>query len=74
MTSTIIELRKLTPSEGMWLTNATVEDEKCRIISDCVYLGNIDSPDNWIEWTDEQKQTWERLYQNNNEIIEPENV
>ena len=42
MTTTETKLIKLTPSEGMWLN-------KGDIISDCVYLGINDSPDNWRE-------------------------
>ena len=47
MTTTETKLIKLTPSEGMWLN-------KGDIVSDCVYLGINDSPDNWREITDEE--------------------
>ena len=42
-----IQLRKLTPSEGMLLTNGEVCSEE-------VYLGCNDSPENWYEVTREE--------------------
>ena len=41
-----IELRKMTASEGMYLTNGAVYSKE-------VYLGCNDSPDNWYEITEE---------------------
>lgn len=42
METTKIELIKLTPSEGMVLTNGETYSTE-------VYLGKNDSPDNWYE-------------------------
>lgn len=46
MEMTTIELRKLTASEGMILTNGNTFSKE-------VYLGCNDSPDNWHEITEE---------------------
>ena len=42
-----IELRKLTATEGMVLTNGDTYSKE-------VYLGCNDSPDNWYEITEEE--------------------
>lgn len=55
-----IELRKLMSTEGCFITQSILIDESARIFSDCVYLAIGDSPDNWIEWTIEQKEEWEK--------------
>lgn len=47
MEMTTIELRKLTASEGMTLTNGETYGEE-------IYLGVNDSPDNWWEITKEE--------------------
>jgi hypothetical protein len=44
-----IELRKMTASEGMMLTNGEAYSEE-------VYLGKNDSAENWHEITDEEYQ------------------
>jgi hypothetical protein len=45
-----IELKKLTPSEGMTLTNGKIFKK------DDVYLGCNDNPDNWYEITDAEAE------------------
>lgn len=50
MQLTTIELRKLTASEGMVLTNG----ESYSSVGGDVYLGKHDSPDNWREITEEE--------------------
>ena len=45
MKMTTIELRKITASEGMVLTNGEVYSKE-------IYLGCNDSPDNWHEITE----------------------
>lgn len=47
MNITTIELRKLTASEGMMLTNGEIYGKE-------IYLGVNDSPDNWHEVTKEE--------------------
>ena len=49
MTTSTIELRVLTASDGMTLTNGEVYSKQ-------VYLGINDSPDNWWEIPDEEVQ------------------
>lgn len=44
--------------QGMWLTQATLEDEASRIFAKKIAgYGDIDNL--FAEWTDEQKATWE---------------
>lgn len=52
-----VTLRYLTPSEGMWLTQA-YETEN-RVFSEQVILGVNDSPDNWREATEDEKLAYE---------------
>lgn len=52
-----VTLRYLTPSEGMWLTQA-YETEN-RVFSEQIILGVNDSPDNWREATEIEKLEWE---------------
>ena len=63
MKITTIELRKLTASKGMTLTNGETFSKE-------VYLGVNDTPDNWHEITD--KEAEEKLKElettENNEI------
>lgn len=47
MEMTTIELRKLTASDGMILTNGETFGKE-------IYLGVNDSPDNWREITDDE--------------------
>lgn len=52
-----VTLRYLTPSEGMWLTQANETEN--RVFSEQVILGVNDSPDNWRETTEIEKLEWE---------------
>ena len=52
-----VTLRYLTPSEGMWLTQAY--DTENRVFSEQVILGINDSPDNWREATEDEKLEYE---------------
>lgn len=49
MTTDTIEIRKITPSEGMFLTDGET------VAEGPVYLGKHDSADNWREITAEEK-------------------
>lgn len=57
LTEKPVTLRYLTPSEGMWLTQACDTDN--RVFSEQVILGVNDSPDNWREATEQEKIEWE---------------
>lgn len=57
LTEKPVTLRYLTPSEGMWLTQANETEN--RVFSEQVILGVNDSPDNWREATDIEKLEWE---------------
>ncbi len=52
MTTTETKLIRLEPAEGMYLC-------KDDIVSQCVYLGINDSPDNWREITKEEAEAIE---------------
>ena len=52
-----VTLRYLTPSEGMWLTQAY--DTENRVFSEQVILGVNDSPENWREATEQEKLEYE---------------
>lgn len=52
MEKSMIEIVKLTASEGMMLTNGEVFSKE-------VYLGCKDSPENWWEITESQAQEME---------------
>ena len=58
-----ITIRHLTPTAGMWLTQANLEDEAQRNFYSHVYLGVNDSQSNYTEWTDAQKTEWEEAHQ-----------
>ena len=51
--------RRLTPSDGLWPTQKTLVNEADRIFSQLMFLGIDDTPDNYTEWTDEQREQWE---------------
>ena len=50
MNLTTIELRKLTATEGMTLTNGEAFGKE-------IYLGKNDSPDNWREISDQEAES-----------------
>lgn len=52
-----VTLRKLTPSEGLWLTRTDATTD--RVFSKEVFLGINDSPENWREATDDEKNAYE---------------
>ena len=58
-----IELRKITASEGMMLTNGSEYSKE-------IYLGKNDSPENWHEITDaEYAEILKSLQENEDELI-----
>ncbi len=52
-----ITVEVLTASEGMWITQASETDD--RLFAKTLRLAINDDIDNWTEWTDEQKNTFE---------------
>ena len=52
-------IKKLVPEDGMFLTNNEV------IAEGEVWLGKLDSPDNWHEITPEEKATIEKQREDN---------
>lgn len=48
---------KLAPSVGFHLSNT----DKTEMYEGFIYLGKYDSPDNYIEVTDEEYEEWKRL-------------
>lgn len=52
--------RRLIPADGLWLTQAVLADEDARIFSQLMFLGINDEPSNYTEWTEAQKEEWER--------------
>lgn len=63
MEMTTIELRKLTASEGMILTNGDTFSKE-------VYLGVNDSLDNWNEITEEEYNTIKESEESQYEIMQ----
>ena len=57
LTEQQVTLRKLTPSEGMWLTRTDATTD--RVFSKEVFLGVNDSPENWREATEQEKLEYE---------------
>lgn len=51
--------RRLTPSEGLYLSQKVLADEKDRIFSELMFLGINDTPDNYVEKTEQEKIAWE---------------
>lgn len=58
LTTKQVELRKLTASEGMYLTQADESLEE-RTYAKTVYLGQGEKVENWREATDEERQAYE---------------
>lgn len=54
------QTRKLTPSEGLYLSQKVLADENERIFSTLMFLGVNDSTDNYVEKTEAEKEEWER--------------
>jgi hypothetical protein len=54
MITTTIEIRKLTPADGMTLTNGETFSKE-------VFLGKEDSPDNWHEITDAEAEELQKV-------------
>lgn len=46
-------------NEGMWLTQATIEDNEVRLFSDALYMPDDADDAAWVEWTDAEKVAYE---------------
>lgn len=53
------QTRKLTPSDGLYLSQKVLADENERIFSTLMFLGVSDSHDNYVEKTEAEKEQWE---------------
>lgn len=72
-TTTNAKFKILTPSKGKVITQKNVEDEAERILTHQICIP-LDKPTSeWVEWTEEQAEEWERQYmQTEEEEIETE--
>lgn len=57
LTEQQVTLRKLTPSEGMWLTRTDATTD--RVFTKEVFLGVNDSRENWRDATEDEKLAYE---------------
>lgn len=57
METTEITIRRLTPAEGMWLTQSKEVEPGKRIFSKEIYLSITDSVEHWKEISDEEKRS-----------------
>lgn len=76
-------MKKISASEGMYLTQKTIENEGGRVFALTLYLAENDSEDNWREATQEEYYAWQKaqeeetenaLRENGNVRTEDENV
>ncbi len=59
ITTQIVELRTIKPTDGKYLTQANIKEGEERIFSTEVCLGSHDAPENWIEVDEEYKTAYE---------------
>ena len=50
---------ELNATQGMWLTQANLKEDEQRGFWKKMYLAYSLTPNDFTEWTDEQKSTWE---------------
>lgn len=53
-----MDIKIITPSEGMWLTQATISEDSERVFSKQV----INPTSEWVEWSDADKVAWEEVH------------
>lgn len=53
-------MKKITASEGKYLTQKELENENARIFAISLYLADNDSEDNWREATQEEYYNYQR--------------
>lgn len=54
------QTRKFTPSDRLYLSQKVLADENERIFSTLMFLGVNDTPDNYVEKTETEKEQWEK--------------
>ena len=52
--------RRLTPDAGLYLSQKVLDNEDNRFFSELMFLGISDTPDNYVEKTEQEKEEWER--------------
>lgn len=53
-------MKKISASEGNYLTQKTIENEAARVFVISLYLADSDSEDNWREATQEEYYKWQQ--------------
>ena len=53
-------MKKISASEGHYLTQKNLENEGGRTFAISLYLADNDSPDNWREATQEEYYEWQK--------------
>lgn len=53
-------MKKITASEGKYLTQKNLENENARVFTISLFLASNDSEDNWREATQEEYYNWQR--------------
>lgn len=72
MKETTFSVIKLESSEGMYLTQVELKEGETPMFSKKVFLGINDSPDNWKEVTQEEKDAYELNIKEAELITEPQ--
>lgn len=62
-------MKKITASEGKYLTQKNLENENARVFTISLYLASNDSEDNWREATQEEYYNWQRKREEDMEIL-----
>lgn len=69
-------MKKISASEGMYLTQKNIENEGGRVFALTLYLADNDSEDNWREATQVEYYAWQKAQEEETEnaLRENENV
>lgn len=62
-------MKKITASEGKYLTQKNLENENARVFTISLYLASNDSEDNWREATQEEYYNWQRKREEDMEAL-----
>lgn len=55
-------MNEIIANEGMWLTQASLDNERDRIFAKRLYPAASLSASDFVEYTDAQKTAWERVF------------